>query len=468
MRLDFRNSSVTSPDALLCVVGLLFPFFILRMIDTFHYDDVRIFAQWADCWKADASNIYNLCPSANYPYIGMVFSAALISRLKDFFDLIDVDGVATYFRVVLAFFDALNFVMLALIARTLQIQHPIKVALIIEMLPSSWAGGALWGQIDAISQLFLLISLYCLLRAFQSAPDSEAKSVSYFFVSLLAIVACLLTKQLAIFSIFALAPLVIAVLVQFRSASKLARLLAVGSILSAAGAFLILDRHLAIRGFLGSSYLYVWLGGGSHHSQIIAGNGFNIWVLLNRYMGAPSSEPFFCSALFGRDLCLTPFFTGLAFFGAYTLVACVLCCQLARRTLMSCGGAQSNLFLIGCILFIAMINLGFNVFLTGTHERYLYHFYPFLLVSAFALTSGKADSSPAMIGAYIGAAVLYGLFVLSIIETPPSWLLSILQPQFLAAVHFGLLLSLVALAFSLTEQASCARRLSTPRAAITS
>lgn len=465
MKCDVKNPPSASPDVVLFVSGLLFPFLILSVfINIFHYNDVGIFAQWAECWKADASKVYELCRYANYPFLGMVFSAGLISKLKDMFQLNEFVAAVVYFRAVLAAVDALNFVLLVAIARALNIQYPVRVALMIAALPSSWAGGAIWGQIDNISQFFVLVGLFGLMRAYQTAPEAGLRSLAYFLVALLSLVAGLLTKQLAIFSIAALTPLAIAVLFRFRSAPKFNRLLAGGCILAGAGFFLILDRQIDISGFFGSSYLYVWLGGGSHHYRKIAGDGFNIWVLLDRPPGSPSDVPFYNFSLFGHELRFTPFATGLVFFGLYTLLVSQSFFHFARRKPAPHGESQTLIFLACCILYLAMINLGFNVLLTGTNERYLYHFYPFLLLSAFVLASSNAFARSSMIGLYVATSVLYGAYVLSCISPGLDWLAPVLQPRFLAVVHGALLAVLVVLGFRPAEGDLSYSRVESPRA----
>jgi hypothetical protein len=382
----------------------------------------------------------------------MVFTAGLISALKDVFHVNEYVATVVYFRIVLAAFDALNFILLIAIARALKIQYPVRVALMIALLPSSWAGGAVWGQIDDISQFFLLVGLYGLVRAYQNALEPGLRSAAFFLVALLSFVAGLLTKQLAIFPIAALTPLLVAVLYRFRSTSKLNRLLAGASILASAGVFLILDRQIDISGFLGSSYLYVWLGGGSHHYHRITGDGFNIWVLLDRPMGSSSDIPFYSFSAFGREVQFTPVATGLFFFGLYTLLASWLFYKFARRRPASPAEPQTRLFLGCCILYLAMINLGFNVFLAGTNARYLYHFYPFLLLSALVLARSTAFARSSLIGLYIAASIVYGAHVLSCIAPDLVWFAPESQARFLAAVHAALLVVLLVLGFHPAEE----------------
>ena len=446
MPADVKHPPAASSDLVPLVFGLTFPFLVLALFfKTFHYNDVGLFAQWADCWKADAAHVYDLCRYANYPTVGMVFSAGLIAALKHAFQLDEYVATVVYFRLVLAAVDALNFLLLAAIARALNIPHSVRTALLIAVLPSSWAGGAVWGQIDDISQFFLLLGLYGFVRAYQTAAETGWRSVGGLLVALLSLVAGLLTKQLAIFSIAALTPLAIAALMRFRSAPKRNRWLAGGCLLAGLGVLLAADRQIDAPGFFGSSYLYVWLGGGSAHYRKIAGDGFNLWVLLDSTPGALSDAPFATLSLFGSKLRCTPFVTGLALYGLFTVLVSLLFARFARRAQALPG--ESQIFLGCCLLYLALINLGFNVFLTGTNARYLYHFYPFLFLSVGVLARSNAFANVKWLGLYVATSILYGAYVLSCITPDLNGLGPIVQPQFLAVVHAALLAVLVVLGF---------------------
>ena len=61
------------------------------------------------------------------------------------------------------------------------------------------------------------------------------------------------------------------------------------------------------------------------------------------------------------------------------------------------------------ILHLALVNLSFNLFLAGTHERYLYHFYPFIIMACMGLGFFKRGFVYALLaGATFYGAVLYG------------------------------------------------------------
>ena len=411
--ISIMNSRTLAVYVLL-LFGISLPFIILSIVSLagfhgYHYGDLKTFSDWADCWHTDREHIYDICKSANYPYIGLLLSAGTIAEIKQITGANEVSDLAYYFRYILAFFDACNFIILVLIARALQIRYPVVISLVIAALPSSWVGGALWGQIDGISQFFLLSTVFCLVESIQSnSLHRTIRPISFFFVALVTLGAAVLTKQLTIFSIVGLMPLALLAFIKLWSLSRLHKLAAIGSLFLAAALFVVVDTRLAVHGYLGSSYLFVWIGGGSNHDEVISGNGFNIWMLLNRDMWSSSRVPFYCVTPFAKEICLTPHLSGLVLYGLYMLLLGAFFSVLSWRALTPLGfrdQTQLSFVLVSFILFLAQVNLGFNVFLTGTHERYLYHFFPFLLLASFFLLERSSLLSWRSVSSYLGAAV---------------------------------------------------------------
>jgi hypothetical protein len=137
---------------------------------------------------------------------------------------------------------------------------------------------------------------------------------------------------------------------------------------------------------------------GSDHMNKISGNGFNIWILLDRDMWSSSEIPFFYN--------FTPKGIGLKLF---ILVLLLLTYFLLINNKNNWKGSFNKNLLISFLFYLAMINLSFNIFLSGTHERYLFHFYPYILIAL--LTLQKKDS----IVFCIIASGVYGFFVLSVL-----------------------------------------------------
>ncbi|PWU13467.1 MAG: hypothetical protein C5B49_14745 [Bdellovibrio sp.] len=449
-------------NGIFLVFGMVLPFMIVSTIPLFHHKDVSTFSQWADCWQRDSEHIYENCKNAiftpNYPYLGMALSAGVISEIKSFFRTNDIHSVAKYFRLFLAIFDAFNFLLLIGIARSLGLKYSVPIALLVALLPSTWSGGALWGQIDGISQFFLLAAVFALISAVQTAGHGKkAASTTCFAAALVALVGCLLTKQLTIFSVFALIPLLIFSFAKIAAASKIQRLTALGSLIGALGLFLVLDRRLSVPGYLGSSYLYVWLGGESRQHEMISGrisgNGFNIWMFLERDMMSASNEPFYCHPIFEQSMCLTPRGVGRTLYFGYVSLIGYLFFLLSRRLhhFGDNGEKQTRFILAASILFLVQINLGFNVLLTGTHERYLYHFYPFLMIVAIFYLPYRSLLNWRHFLFFIACAIVYGMFVLSILSPMPGdWPFSG-KHRFVAAIHLILLGILTAFSVKLLK-----------------
>src|SRR5262249_37342711 len=88
------------------------------------------------------------------------------------------------------------------------------------------------------------------------------------------------------------------------------------------------------------------------------------------------------------------------------------------------------------LLYLAQSNLGFNVLLSGTHERYLYHCFPFLILAAFFFWERQTVFSGRSVLLCLGAAILYGLFVYSVLSPP------VIPHEFVGAIHLVLLICL--------------------------
>ena len=104
------------------------------------------------------------------------------------------------------------------------------------------------------------------------------------------------------------------------------------------------------------------------------------------------------------------------------------------------GARHSERFSIRLVLAVVFLvhsahNLLFNIVLTGTHERYLYHCYPFLLM-AFALLGRKVVGKAEILISVVGA-IVYGEFVRSVLlgrVQSTAWCLSVQTGVFLVTV----------------------------------
>ena len=128
---------------------------VLLLPDFYHSNDWNDMLLWAGKLSADWRDIYVNCDRCTYPIVGLLVSAGLIHVLDS------VHSLETYqlFRLVTSIVDAANLFLLYLLMKQLGVRKSALWAGIVGLLPSSWVGGALWGQIDSYSQFFLLLTL---------------------------------------------------------------------------------------------------------------------------------------------------------------------------------------------------------------------------------------------------------------------------------------------------------------------
>jgi hypothetical protein len=435
--------SILSGTTLLA--GLSFPFLIISANDVYHHDDYETFSRWADCWLNNGSAIYLNC-GVNYPSVGALASAGALYALKTIVGIGEYSKIVNYFRFYLAIFDALNFLLICLLGKALKLKYPLQVGLFIAVLPSSWVGSALWGQIDGVTQFFLLVCILCLVLDIQSTPDRNGlRSIVCFTGALLALAAFVMTKQLAIFSLPALAALVLLASFNLWTINRRYAVILPATFLLACVFFRFIDSRFQVPpDYYGSGYLFVWLAGGIGHGDNISGNGFNIWTFLGRDMWSSSRESFACVRLSDHRFCSTPFHSGLALYGLYVLALTTIYTALCWRLQGSRYKRRIQLILATLIMYLGQVNLGFNVFLTGTHERYLYHCFPFLILAAFYFFEQTELMSWHVVLFLVVVATIYGGFV--------YWVLSPSLPNphgFVATIHLILLIYLFAFSLKL-------------------
>jgi hypothetical protein len=385
--------------------------------------------------------------------LGLIASAGALSLIKLLSGATEYPQIREKFQIYLALFEMANFILIFLIAQALNLKRALWIAALIVVLPSAWAGGALWTQIDVVQQFFLLLCVFFLILTIQWENVRDPRRTVFLAAGFAGMLAFVLTKQPAIFSLAALAFLLgLAVLKLWKTESRGTLLTAAVSMLCIATFFMFLDTRLDVpEGYGGSSYLYMWLGGASSQGSI-SGNGFNIWMLLGKPMGSSSKEPFECVSLGTHEVCLTPFHSGLFLYVVYILglsaVYSVLCLRLTKH------GAQlengNTLIIASLLLFLAQSNLGFNVLLAGTHERYLYNFYPFLLLSGFYFYQIGSLSWRSILF-FTVAACSYGGFVYSMHHELSGFLFAFRRHEFLATIHLMLMIYLLLFSFSVLQ-----------------
>lgn len=199
--------------------------------------------------------------------------------------------------------------------------------------------------------------------------------------------------------------------------------------------------------FNNSSLWFVLTGGGSQHAEIISGNGFNIWMLLGRNMISSSRAPF--PLLWERKgLNVVPYYAGMILYGILMTFLLLTGLRIFWQVLKWSGTKQRynpEVFLLACLCFFFGISqLGFNVLLTGTHERYLYLGYPFLLIAVTWFYVNKVAFKMRSLIFCFFAASAYGFFVFAWMNAPlPGILFPMRRHEFLASIHLFLLVMLL-------------------------
>jgi len=406
---------------------------VLLQPDIYHENDWNDMLSWAAKLDEGLRGIYTNCERCNYPLVGILVSAGLIHVL----DPIGSVDTSLLFRMVIGLIDAANVFLLFLLMRGLGIRKSALWAGIVGLLPSSWAGGALWGQIDSYSQFFLLFALLLIVHLNKAARSSHQRRGLPIYLALLGLMltCLLLTKQLAVFSL--LVREAIAVINLYFACRSLPRTLAYSGLFLAWQAALLLVSDLLVgveRPYI-SHLAYLWLTR-SKHMDKITGNGFNIWVYLGWEQWASSREPFYRT--------LTPRSTGFGLFAAWmTVLSVSLLVRLKRTYIRYRSRAFDTETLSDILFFLALTNLCFNVLLSGTHERYLYHFYPLIIAATLGLRRHSALFSRSMLAVLMFGATSYGLFVYEILsEQLPMAFFILKDAKFQAAFHLFLLIYL--------------------------
>lgn len=382
----------------------------LRFPNLYHHFDVETFKEWIP-FVSDLKSVYSTSCYCNYPALGLLLSSGVMSWL----------GNSIYaFLIFLSLIDAINVVLVFLILRKLKINQAVLWAGIIGLLPSTYVGGALWGQIDTIGQMELYFFLLLLIGQLQT-PDQQLSRYKAAGMGALLSVA-LLTKQLLLFPVLILGFMTLQIWLGRKTKSIAATGMALISFILP---ILLIDKWLTLPGEYNLSHFQKIFLEGSEHVNFISGNGFNIWMLFVDEMYTPSTSSWF--------LGLSPKLMGILMVGITALFTFY---AFAKYYLKQGVKQLIGNYLLG----YALLFLAVNLFFTGTHERYLYHFYPFLLIALLLLRASKALLYYTLFG-----AVCYGSFVFGILKQyhHSQWLFSsYFAHRFVFVIHFVLFILL--------------------------
>jgi hypothetical protein len=418
--------------SILFIIGLLFSLFAVITLPGFYFHkDLETFWAWSQYWNNDWREIYTSCSECNYPIIGMASSVGLLGMFRNF----GYENAVFVYRLFLGLVDGLNVFLVFWILKKLSIERAALWAGVIGISVSSWAGGALWGQFDGVSQFFILAALAWVVKGNVDRWPSRTAFRIYLAGAGILMACMLLTKQLTLFSTFSVGVMLVANILFFSRNWK-------HFVLNSALALVVFLATVSVWDlFLKSpapyfSHLYYILKEGVYRGDIISGNGFNLWMFLGRDMWSSAYVP-----LVGNLPFFTPYAMGrlilVVFYGIITFSLLLFLREHFKR-----GETFLNKdVLLNFIFYLALVNLSFNVFLTGTHERYLYHFYPYIILAWVGLEGYSRLFAGQARSVLVFGASFYGIFLLMILSMI-DFRLGYLPHWVMGIFHLGLLIYL--------------------------
>ena len=344
-----------------------------------HEGDIRFFYDWYLAFRQGAA-FYRDGPGINYPILGVLLvcgPARLVESLVSSNDALDFDTFRSVLKASLVLWEVAFIPVVAGLARALGTKRPRLLALFLYLLPSTWATGALFGQIDIAGTTFLVAAAWALIRFRESG---EPRS---FLLGVATLSAALLTKQLTWFCAPALVALALVALWRWRNPKLWAVALLSPLLLIIADPFLELPTGYA------SHLHFILLGGGSSHGDLVVASGASIWSVF--YTGGTLSEDV-------RFAGVSSFTWGWILWGAVQLI---VLWRLKRERF------SSRAF----VWWAGMSQLAMCTLMTGVHERYFAHAIPFLvLVSQLRSRRGAALGFVAVAcGVYVVATIVPAL-----------------------------------------------------------
>ncbi|MBI2257303.1 MAG: glycosyltransferase family 39 protein [Flavobacteriia bacterium] len=392
-------------------VVFIFSFFvsiIIRFIflDKYHQYDVSTFLEWSH-FLSPIRNVYLTDCYCNYPILGLLFSSGII-RLFSF----QIEP----FLYFLSLIDALNVLLVYQIFKKSEVQNAKIYTFFISISISTWIIGGVWGQIDNIGQTFIYLILLLIILLTKKISERNR----YIYLLMIGILLCcaLYIKQLLIFSVFPFFIFSVLLIYFHTNFLKLKKwkyfaIFICGLFIP----FIFFEFFLYIPEKYFFSHLEKIFLEGSDHINIIADNGFNLWTLFSNHQFDDSSKNWI--------FFLSPKTIGISLFSLFSLWLITKCFLFLKKF--------KKINYVQIIFFILFFNLLFNVVLTGTHERYIYHFYPLYLIFIFSLQNIKKENliNIEKILAFV-LATIYGVFVYLILR---KHLNSFYFHHFLAILH---------------------------------
>jgi hypothetical protein len=381
-----------------------------------HTGDIEFFHRWYLAVK-EGAGFYRDGPGINYPIVGVVLvtgPALVLDGLRG--HALDLATFTAALKSTLVLGEVALIIAAARLAGALGHPAPRSLAIVLYLLPSTWAGGAYFGQIDVWGTVLLLL---CAERAIAYRRTGAAAALT---LALGAFMLALLTKQLTLFALPALAALLA---VGLRSHARPSHWLLVASspvLLLAADPFLSLEAPYV-------SHLHFVLAHGSSHGDLVVASGASLWSLV-AVGGTPSASLMWL----GLD---AQVWGWLGFTAA--LVA------IALRTARQIRGHAPDDHATNRALVRAagLSQLAMALLLTGVHERYLTHAIPLLILADGLWSESSSPLARARTGLAVTVAILSGLFVSSTIEPALEAIPILSRPQATAILSLAWAISLL-------------------------
>lgn len=358
----------------------------LLFYSVYHSFDVGTFENWTP-YLTPFREVYTTDCFCNYPIIGLFLSSGMMKILFGSYFL--------YFAY-LSLVESLNALLFYKILNLLNIKRVKLFSLIFIFLPSTWAGASIWGQIDHVGFTFILFLLITLVKLL-----NPLKSKDYLLHILIGIFIylALFTKQLLALPLFPLGLFLLYKFIFKKGSWKNFVFQFLGFFIP----FLSFELFLKLPTDSKITHYEHILKTGSSHINIVVQHGVSIWNF------------FFDNDLVSAHTRLFNFMSvkeiGLILSVAFLTVITFLFFKAIKK--FDTRNLQFGLL----TFYVALCNLAVNLFLSGIHNRYLYYFYPFLLLSYCCipqLFKNRFDKILILVGSFT-----YGFFILSF---PTKWL----------------------------------------------
>ncbi|MBI5944377.1 MAG: hypothetical protein HY864_08420 [Chloroflexi bacterium] len=385
------------------LLAIVFPFLVIALFPKFyHTSDVDDFWRWSQAWKLGWKNIYINCDRCNYPFLGTFISGGVM----DLMGIEKFKNIVAPFRYYLAVIDALSVLAVFFILTKLKVRNSPLWAGIIGLLPSSWIGSSVWGQIDGVGQLLMLTMILLCVWFNLNGKVSTVRYFAFILAAGFLMSLMLLTKQLIMFSLLTMGFMTLVNLFFYLRKPADIALSIVIVFIAFTAPILWVDLTVNLKEPYFSHLQYV-LATGSKHGDTISSFGFNIWTFLAPDPLGSSHVPVYIRLGTMPLFSVVPFTAGITLFLFSNALMLFFYIKYFYGQYMRGAYFFNSENILLLLLHLALVNLSFNLFLTGTHERYLYHFYPFVIMACLGLFDQKYVYI-LLAGAAFYGLVLYG------------------------------------------------------------